>query len=399
MANAILPTNGTHELQERYANAIVKLMRKTPTLRQFYSGRDYEGSPKSGSVTIPVRNTEVRVGDYDVVAGGELGTSATEYLKVLVDKDKYVNELIDGYEAQAVPDNLVAQRLDSASYSLARRQELDFISEILTNGTPYGGTVALTNTTVYNSIVGAIGELRKRGIDPTSIIVAVPTATVSLLNSDIRYTNTASTIGSERVMTGAINMIDGATVVRSENLGDGVEYAVYSIDYAQAGDEWSVMPSIQNILDGKHIGASALQGRMVYFNKVTNALGIIKKSAIVSESVTATVDGVEVEGDTGYEITVAKDSVTTAIEFQLNTAVELVGTPTIKQLVSGVASDYGTIALDSEDSTKIIVTPSGSRGTAAIVGEFSFYLPAGSILVSATQTPNTKIDFTLTVTE
>lgn len=399
MANAILPTNGTHELQERYANAIVKLMRKTPTLRQFHSGRDYEGDPKAGAVKIPVRNTEVAVGDYDVVAGGSLGTSATEYLNVLVDKNIYVNELIDGYEAQAVPDNLIAQRLDSAAYSLARRQELDFINEILTNGTAYGGTDALTADNVYKSIASAVGELRKLGVDPTSIIVAIPTSTVGLLNTDIKYTNTASAIGSERVMTGAINMIDGATVVRSDSLGDGVEYIVYSIDYAQAGDEWSVMPELQDIRDGKHIGASALQGRMVYFNKVTNALGIVKKSSIVLESVISTVDGVEVEGASGYEITVAQNSVTTAVEFKLNTAVELVGTPTVKMLVSGVAVDYGTVALAVGDATKVIVTPIGTNGTAAIVGEFNFFLPAGSIKVKSTQTPNSKIDFKLTVTE
>ena len=399
MANAILPTNGTHELQERYANAIVKLLRKKAVLREFHSGRDYEGNPKAGAVKIPVRNTEVAVGDYDVVAGGSLGTSATEYLNVLVDKNIYVNELIDGYEAIAVPDNVIAQRLESAAYSLGRRQELDFISEIQTNGTAYGGTVALTTANVYSELTKAVGELTKRGIAKDTIVIAIPTATETLLLTDQRYTNTASSIGSERAIEGVVNKIRGAMVVVSDNLGNGVEYIVYSTDYAQAGDEWSVMPVIEDIKDGKHIGSSALQGRMVYFNKVTNALGIVKKSSIVLESVVSTVDGVEVEGDSGYEITVAQNSVTTAVEFQLNTAVELVGTPTVKMLVSGVAVDYGTVALAVGDATKVVVTPIGTNGTAAIVGEFSFFLPAGSILVSATQTPNSKIDFTLTVTE
>lgn len=42
MANQILPTNGTHELVERYPELIKALFRKKNNLRQF-AGRDYEG--------------------------------------------------------------------------------------------------------------------------------------------------------------------------------------------------------------------------------------------------------------------------------------------------------------------------------------------------------------------
>ena len=61
MANAI-GTNGTHERQERYANAIVKLMRPMIKIRNTFS-RDYEGNPVSGAVKVPVRNTDVAVKD------------------------------------------------------------------------------------------------------------------------------------------------------------------------------------------------------------------------------------------------------------------------------------------------------------------------------------------------
>lgn len=277
MANPKLPTDGTHELQERYASTILKLLRKKNPLR-LRAGRDYEGNPLAGAVKIPQRDSEVTVAAYDVVTGTPLTTGATVYRTVTVDKNYAVNELIDGYEAEAVPDRLVAQRLNSAAYSMESQEESDFIAELKSAGTVSSNTTALTNTTAYDSISTEIGELLKLGIDPSTITVAITTDTETKLLSDTKYTNTASQIGSERAKDGVVNMIRGAEVVRSDKLGlinttNNVEYIVFTSDYAQAGDEWMVMPSINDLRDGVHIGASALQGRHVYWNDLTRAVG------------------------------------------------------------------------------------------------------------------------------
>ena len=297
---ALLPTNGTHQLLDKFANTIKKLFRKTNNLRQF-AGRDHEGDPKSGSVQIPVRDTEVAVSDYDVVAGASLDTSTTIYLPVLVNKNKAINELIDGYEADAVPDNLVAQRLSSGAFSLQRTEELDFIASIrdsITANDAGGGqttpanptyetsVVAIDETTAYNSIATSIGELIDEGVDPSDIKASISTDTETFLLQDEKYTNTASSIGSERAMSGVINIIRGAEVVRSSNLGvvsatganvafnaNTVEYIVFSPLWAQTGDAWKVMPTINDLKDGAHIGSSALQGREVYFNALTDPKG------------------------------------------------------------------------------------------------------------------------------
>lgn len=281
-----LLTGGTHDMRERYAEKINKLLRLSNSLRNF-AGRDYEGDPKAGAVKVPVRDTEVAVGDYNVSTGGTLGTSATTYLSILVDKDKYVNELVDGYEAQAVPDMLKAQRLDSGAYSLNRRAELDFIAELKASGTESSNTTALAEATAYGSIVTEIGNLIDLGVDPATIKVAISTETENLLLTDQKFTNTASQIGAERAMRGVLSMIRGAEVVRSSNLGlinttNNVEFIAFSTDFAQAGDEWKVMPDFFDIRDGKHIGSSALQGRWVYFNELTRATTcIIKRDAAV----------------------------------------------------------------------------------------------------------------------
>lgn len=109
-----------HTLQERYSQLVDLKLRATLVKKDgvIFNNR-YEGNPTAGAVKIPVRDTEVTVGTYDKQEGATMTHGSTSYLTVTVDKDYAVNELIDGYDAAAVPDNLVADRLDSAGYSLA----------------------------------------------------------------------------------------------------------------------------------------------------------------------------------------------------------------------------------------------------------------------------------------
>jgi len=119
--------------------------------------------------------------------------------------------------------------------------------------------------------------------------------------------------------------------------------------------------------------------------------------SILSTGVVATVDGVEVVGSDGYNLTVAAASTTTAVEFSLNQTVSLVGSPVAKVIIGGVAYTYGAIALKSGDATKIIVTPAGGNGVAT-EGTFYLYIPANSLKGTLTTKNNTKTMFKLTVT-
>jgi hypothetical protein len=299
-ANPKLPTDGTHELQERYPATIKKLFRLKNNIRQFF-GSDYEGDPKAGAVKVAVRDTEVTLAAYDVVTGAALTTGATVYLPITVNKNNVINELIDGYEAQAVPDGLIAQRLESGAFKMQRQLELDAIAVIrdstvaqdtgggqtnTANPTFETSATALTNTTVYNAIATSVGEMIDDGVDPEDITIAISVAIETLLLQDTKYTNTASSIGSERAMSGVVNEIRGAEVVRSSNLGivaaagvnvakNGmtVEYITFSHFWAQKVDEWIVPPTINDLKNGTHIGASALQGREVYANALTDSKG------------------------------------------------------------------------------------------------------------------------------
>ena len=278
MANAIT-TNGTHERQERFASAIVKLMRPALKIRNTFS-RDYEGNPVSGAVKVPVRNTDVALTNYDVKSGVALSQSATTYLNIPVDNHKALNELIDGYEASAVPDNLVAQRLESGAYTIAKTLEADAIDQLLKGTASKQENCTAEN--VYANIVKDIAILAKKGVDKSRMYVAIDYATETLLLTDSKYSNTASHIGAELAREGVVGKINGVNVIvedLSQNTAKTeIEYAVYGIDWCQAIDEWKIAPAVNNLSDGDHIGASALQGRMVYADTLTRTEAVIVKT-------------------------------------------------------------------------------------------------------------------------
>ena len=274
MANPIA-TNGTHYRQERYADSIVKLFRKNLVVRSEFM-RDYEGSPVAGAVKVPVRATDVALANYDVASGVSLTQSATTYLNIPVDNHKAINELIDGYEASAVPDNLIAQRLESGAYSIGTTLELNAINELVTHGTTEASTTALTESTAFKTIATSIKDVKKLGVDLMDVVVVVSPETELLLQTDDKFANTSGQLGAELV----IGKIVGANVKMSANLPANVEYIVFARPWAQAIDEWKVEPSVNNLMDGAHIGASALQGRMVYTDKLTEATACrVKKTA------------------------------------------------------------------------------------------------------------------------
>ena len=115
-----------HTGQERYSKLVLAKLRASAVLKEgIVFNNDYEGDPRAGAVKIPVRDVEVAVSDYDKASGLAGVTGTTTYETLLINKDKAVNEIIDGYDAEAVPDGIVAERLDSAGYALAMQLDND----------------------------------------------------------------------------------------------------------------------------------------------------------------------------------------------------------------------------------------------------------------------------------
>lgn len=279
MANTVTPLNGTHERQERYVPYIVELMRPYLRVRALFT-RDYEGDPKAGSVKVAVRNADVAVQNYDVVAGVDLTTSATTYKDIPINKNKVINELIDGYEAEAVPDNLIAQRLESGSYSIAKTLEGDALATLTAENNYTASATAGTNSTaqtIYADILKDIAKLKKLGVPSQRIKVAIDSETEVLLLTDEKFSNSASQIGAELAREGIVGRINGCDVVTEDLSGVGAQYIVFAPDWCKAINEWTIEPRVREMADAKYVGASKLEGRMVYANAVTDKRAVVVK--------------------------------------------------------------------------------------------------------------------------
>lgn len=271
-----------HTLQERYSKLIDLKLRATLVKKDgvIFNNR-YEGDPKAGTVKVPVRDTEVTVADYSKTDGASASHGDTSYLDVPVNKDKYVNEIIDGYDAAAVPDNLVADRLDSAAYSLALQIEKDGTTELESSATTFGDTTALDKDTIYDTIVDVRTKMSEAFVpnDNQRFLLVSPTVFGLILKSPefVR----ATTLGDTVVQTGAAGRIAGFNVFEDATLSATTDFIAGHPDWCTRVNEWSVPVHLQDINgSGKYIGASAVQGRRIYAHKVTKAKTLyIKKNA------------------------------------------------------------------------------------------------------------------------
>lgn len=264
-----------HAKQERYSKLVLAKLRKEQIFRNLFNTR-YQGTPTAGAVKIPVRDTEVVVGDYDINNGGDLKFGSTTYETLNIDKDKYVNELIDGYEAAAVPDGLVADRLDSAGYSMALQLDTDLMTLCTTGGTEKS-SAALTPETIYGDIVDKVTELKKLGLKVNELWLAVTNETYALILKSPEFIK-ASALGDSVVQNGMVGRIAGINVYETNNITTAdVEYVLGNNVYCHFVDEWMVPVAVNDLKDAKHIGASAVQGRRVYGAKISKANTVLVK--------------------------------------------------------------------------------------------------------------------------
>lgn len=272
---------GTNELQERYSKSTLAKTRKTMIFANLFN-RDYEGDPTAGAVKIPVRDAEVKVNDYDVAAGAEMTKSETTYKRLVIDQEKAVNELIDGYEAAAVPDDLAADRVDSAGYSLGLTLDDALVTTALKGeGVAAGGTTPLTKDTIYANIVDTVAKAKKIGLRPNEMWLAVTNETFATIVKAPEFIH-ATPAGDGTIANGLVGRINGVEVYETNNIPDeqNVEYILGNKIFCHFVDEWGVPVSINDLKDGKHIGSSALQGRRVYGSELSRPATVFLKKKL-----------------------------------------------------------------------------------------------------------------------
>ena len=257
-----------HEAQERYSSLVLAKMRSENILKDgIIFNNDYEGDPVAGAVKVPVRDGEVKVGDYDRSAGGELSESSTEYRPILINREKYVNELIDRYDAASVPDNIVADRLDSAGYSMANALDRDGASTLISQGTRVNIS-AVSSATVYSEVVDIRTLMSKANVpnDGRRYLLVTPDIYAAMLKSPLFVQ--ASALGDDVKQSGAVGKMAGFTVYEWNDDTANLAMIAGHPRFATRINAWKVPIAIKDLADSTHIGASAVQGRSVYGHEV-----------------------------------------------------------------------------------------------------------------------------------
>ncbi len=272
-----------HAHQERWSSLVdAKLRQMLVTRDNYIFNTNYEGNPKAGKVKIPVRDTEVETKDYDKAKGIDPAAGTTTYMDLDIDQDKAVNELIDGFDAAAVPDNIIADRLDSAGYSLALEMDKKSINVLeTTSGVNVSATkTAATETTAYKEVLAARTYLSKKGVPQDGRWLIVSPDFMAVLMMDDHFIRQGD-LSQQMKNAGAVGSVAGFAVYESNNLmvdnttvvsskKTTTEFIAGHPNWCHRVQEWSVDVHNQDLAgSGKYIGASAVQGRKIYGVKVS----------------------------------------------------------------------------------------------------------------------------------
>lgn len=272
-----------HANQERWASMVDAKLRQTLVTKDNYIfNTNYEGSPTAGKVKIPVRDTEVTVKDYNKATGVDLETGTTTYIDLDIDQDKAVNELIDGYDSASVPDNLIADRLDSAGYSLALEMDKKSINTLeTTSGVNVAATkTAATDQTAYKEVLAAKSYLGRKGVPQEGRWLIASPEFMSVLMLDDHFIRQGD-LSQEMKNAGAVGAVAGFAVFESNNMAyedteivpskkTTTEFIAGHPNWCHRVQDWKVDVHSQDLSgSGKFIGACAVQGRKVYGIKIS----------------------------------------------------------------------------------------------------------------------------------
>ena len=267
-----------HENQERWSKFVdVKLRNNLVTRDNLIFNARYEGDPKAGKVKIPVRDTEVAVKKYDKAKGLDPETGSTTYLDLNIDQDEAVNELIDGYDAASVPDGIVAERLDSAGYSLGLSIDKKSIEALqaVSGATISATKTAVTETNAYKLVLEAKRVLSRKGVPADGRFLIVAPEFLEVLMLDDHFIKQGD-LSQELVQNGVIGKIAGFNVFESNNMDyenttrvsskkTTTEFIAGHPNWGHRVMEWQVGVHLQDLAgSGNFIGASAVQGRKIY---------------------------------------------------------------------------------------------------------------------------------------
>lgn len=294
-----------------YGKIVVSKLRKE-LVTGFLFNRNYQGdAQKAASVMIPT-TPEMSVSDYSKTS---IGSNTVEYdsngyINCVIDKDKFINDYIDGYDLNTLPYDEKADALDRAGYALANSDDahavatlkygvagLDKAGNAYGSGDPRyqkaGQIVAVASTDIYDDIVDMFAKQTAKGV-PTRgrwlLCSAQGYAEILKSNKAIRQ----SDLSQEMVNRGVVAMIGGYEVYTTGQLtgtatAAGAASATNILciaghpNYCTVVEAFKVEP---NFFDGNGdsnvVGGVFLKGRLVFTHEVTQPEAFVELVASAS---------------------------------------------------------------------------------------------------------------------
>lgn len=226
-------------------------------------------------VKVPVRDTEVEVKTYDKQNGVDISEGSTSYFDLMIDNDEAVNELIDKYDAKAVPDGIVAERIDSAGYSLGLSIDTKSIRKLETTDgvTIATSKAAITETTAYKQVLIAKRIQSRMGVPKDGRWLIASPEFMEMLLMDDHFIRQGD-MSQQLLEQGAVGKIAGYVVFESNNTmfentetvagkKTSTDFICGHPNWCHRVQDWSVPVAVVP-LTNNYIGASAVQGRKVY---------------------------------------------------------------------------------------------------------------------------------------
>ena len=206
----------------------------------------------------------------------------TTYLDLNIDQDEAVYELIDGFDAASVPDGIVADRLDSAGYSLGLSMDKKSINalESAADANISATKTACTSSTAYKTVLEAKRTLSRNGVPSEGRWLIAAPEFLEVLMQDSNFIRQGD-LSQELIQQGVVGRVAGFNVVESCNMDydsttrvaskkTTTEFIAGHPNWCHRVEEWAVPVHLQDLNgSGKYIGASAVQGRKVYGIKVS----------------------------------------------------------------------------------------------------------------------------------
>lgn len=291
-------------LRQQWGEVVTTNLRNKLITRNMFNS-NYQRDAASGAIMIPiVEDLTARNYNRGNITNNTIGYDSNKWIQCVIDKDVYLKELIDGYEAGALPYDVLKVKLERAGYSFAKAMDLHGLQTLIygaqgldKNGNAFTQTdprydanssygivkVITAADDVYDIVTDLGGDLSDRGVPEDGRYLAVNgkfKARILQSNKAIRQ----GQLSQELVLKGVLAEIAGFEVYSSGNVtgtdasGNHIDAIAGHADFATRVEAFATLPEVVNAGGSAYaVGGVFVNGRYVFTHEVTNpkAFGLI----------------------------------------------------------------------------------------------------------------------------